>query len=143
MDATCGGTLALLAGASLWALVQAPAMAQGVAVETPWLVQGAASPSASSGVARGSEAGPSDRFGTAASGMPYDREVCLGPNTKSVGVWRFEIINFVSAGGRHFRWRFDTARSLDVFPLARIAPPGVAIPAGATVYVNGEIPIAP
>jgi hypothetical protein len=143
MDASRGTALALLASASLWVLAQAPAMAQAGPVETLRVVQGAASPSASSGGARGSEAGPDDRFGTAASGMPFDREVRLGANTKSVGVWRFETINFVSAGGGQFRWRFDTARSLDVFPLARIAPPGVAIPAGATVYVNGEIPIAP
>ena len=142
MAANCGTALACAGGACLWALLQSPAAAQGNPAEALRLAQGAVT-SASSGGARGSEAGPDDRFGTAASGMPFDREVRLGANTKSVGVWRFETINFVSAGGGQFRWRFDTARSLDVFPLARIAPPGVAIPAGATVYVNGEIPIAP
>ena len=143
MDAACGRTLALLAGVSLWTLVPAPAMAQGVPVEALRLVQGAASPSASSGAMSGSQAAPSDRFGTAASGMPFDREVCLGANTKSVGVWRFETINFISAEGRQFRWRFDTAREFDRFALARIAPSDLGVPAGTTVYVNGEIPIAP
>jgi hypothetical protein len=85
----------------------------------------------------------SDPYGSAATGMPYDRAIRLGPNTKSVGVWRFETISFTTAEGREFRWRFDTVRELDVFPLARIAPTDVAIPAGANVYVNGEIPIAP
>ena len=85
----------------------------------------------------------SDRYGTAATGMPYDRTIRLGPNTKSVGVWRFETISFTTADGREFRWRFDTARELDVFPLERIAPQDVPVPAGTRVYVNGEIPVAP
>jgi hypothetical protein len=84
-----------------------------------------------------------DAYGSAANGMPYDRTIRLGANTKSVGVWRFETINFQTADGREFRWRFDTARELDVFPLSRIAPADLGIPAAATVYVNGEIPIAP
>ena len=88
-------------------------------------------------------AAASDAYGTAASGMPYDRTIRLGPNTKSVGVWRFETISFTTADGREFRWRFDTARELDAFPLSRIAPADLGLPAAATVYVNGEIPIAP
>ena len=84
-----------------------------------------------------------DQYGSAASGMPYDRTIRLGSNAKSIGVWRFETISFLTADGREFRWRFDTARELDVFPLARIAPKDVAVPAGTRVYVNGEIPVAP
>ena len=90
-----------------------------------------------------SDAGPEARYGTSANGMPFDRELRLGATTRSVGVWRFETINFIAADGRQFRWRFDTARELDAFPLERIAPPGVGMPSGVTVYVNGEIPIAP
>jgi len=82
------------------------------------------------------------RYGSPAHDLFYDREIRLRPDTRSVGVWRLETIRFVTAEGREFRWRFDSIREMDVFPLNRIAPGDVQVPA-ATVYVNGEIPIAP
>ena len=135
--------LARALGASIWILLPAPFAAQADSGPVLRSTQGAARPSASPVGGRSDAAGVRGRFGTAADGMPFDREVRLGANTKSVGVWRFETINFVSAEGGQFRWRFDTANELDRFPLAAIAPSGLAIPAAATVYVNGEIPIAP
>lgn len=83
------------------------------------------------------------RYGSPAAGMPVDREIRLRASAESIGVWRLETINFVAANGRAFRWRFDTMKYLDAFPLARIAPPDAAVPAATMVYVNGEIPIAP
>ena len=85
----------------------------------------------------------SGRYGSRADGMFYDREIRVRPNTKSVGVWHLETIRFVTAEGREFRWRFDAIRMIDAFPLGRIAPSELALPADATVYVIGEIPIAP
>ena len=84
-----------------------------------------------------------DRYGSPADNMPYDREVRLRADTRSVGVLRYDTIRFVTDDGREFRWRFDTTRPLDVFPLSRIAPSGVVVRPDANVYVNGEIPIAP
>ena len=87
-------------------------------------------------------AADTDRYGSLATGMPYDREIRLGANTTKVGVWHRETIRFVTAEGREFRWRFDALRSLQSFPLASIAPAGLGTPAGTTVYVNGEIPVS-
>lgn len=84
----------------------------------------------------------SDRYGSLATGMPFDRQIRIGPNTKRIGVWRLETISFVGTDGREFRWRFDTLRSMDSFPLARIAPAGFPVPEGASVSINGEIPIS-
>jgi hypothetical protein len=126
MNARAAIFLVLAAGAVSAAAAAAPAAAQ----------------SGTAGSAS-SDAGPEARYGTSAIGMPFDRELRLGPRTRSIGVWRFETVNFVAADGRQFRWRFDTARELDAFPLERIAPAGVGVPSGVTVYVNGEIPIAP
>jgi hypothetical protein len=92
--------------------------------------------------ARG-EANETDRYGSLASGMPYDHEIRLGPHTKRVAVWRLQTIRFVTEDGRRFTWRFDGLRSMDEFPLSAIAPTGIPVPAGATVSVNGEIPISP
>ena len=85
----------------------------------------------------------SDRYGSLATGMPYDYEVCLGPNTRRIGVWRLQTVRFVAPDGRSFTWRFDGLRAMDEFPLAAIAPAGLAIPAGIVVSLNGEIPISP
>jgi hypothetical protein len=84
-----------------------------------------------------------ERYGSPADNMPYDREIRLRADTRSVGVSRYDTIRFVTDGGREFRWRFDTTRPLDVFPLSRIAPADVVVRPDANVYVNGEIPIAP
>jgi hypothetical protein len=86
-------------------------------------------------------AADTDQHGSLATGMPYDREIRVGPNTKRVGVWRLETIRFLTADGREFRWRFD-GRHLDVFPLARIAPAEVGVSGNTTVYVNGELPVS-
>lgn len=83
----------------------------------------------------------SERYGSLATGMPYDREIRLSQNTRRIGVWRLETIRFVTADGREFRWRFDAMRSIDSFPLAQIAPDGISVPP-AMVYVNGEIPVS-
>jgi hypothetical protein len=85
----------------------------------------------------------SERYGSLATGMPYDYEIRLGPNSKRLSVWRLQTIRFVAADGSLFTWRFDGLPALDEFPLAAIAPAGIALPAGATVSVNGEIPISP
>lgn len=73
----------------------------------------------------------------------YGDEIRLRPDTKTVTVRRLDIVKFVTAEGREFVWRFDTIRAADVFPLDRIAPAGVAVPPGVTVWVNPEIPVAP
>jgi hypothetical protein len=80
--------------------------------------------------------------GSLATGMPYDREVRVSSDAQRIGVWRLETIRFVLADGREFRWRFDSMRSLDNFPLASIAPAGLTVPSGTRVYVNGEIPVS-
>jgi len=98
-------------------------------------------PSGSNSRASAAEGG--DRYGSPAGNMPYDQEIRLGPDTRGVSVKRNETVRFVTAEGREFRWRFDTLRSFEVFPLSHIAPADVAVAAGANVYVNGEIPIAP
>jgi hypothetical protein len=87
-------------------------------------------------------AAESGRYGSPLTFMPYDQEVRLQSDTKSVTVRRLDVVRFVTADGRDFYWRFDTERP-DVFPLAGIAPSGIAVPANATVYVLPEIPIAP
>ena len=84
-----------------------------------------------------------DRYGSPAGDMPYDREIRLGVATRGINVARYETIKFVTLEGREFRWRFDTFAQFERFPLSDIAPAGIAIPNGASVYVNGDIPIAP
>ena len=88
-------------------------------------------------------AGGSDRYGSPAGDMPYDLEIRLGPGTRAISVARNETIKFVTSDGREFRWRFDTLAPFEVFPLAHIAPENVAVPAGVSVHVTGDIPIAP
>ena len=83
-----------------------------------------------------------ERYGSLATSMPYDREIRLRADTKRIGVWHRETIRFVLADGREFSWRFDAMRSIDAFPLASIAPGGLVAPPGATVHVNGEIPVS-
>lgn len=84
-----------------------------------------------------------DRYGSPAGDMPYDREIRVGSSTRGVNVARNETIKFVTAEGREFRWRFDTFRAFEVFPLSHIAPADVAVATGASIYVTGDIPIAP
>ena len=79
---------------------------------------------------------PSDRYGSPAGDTAYDREIKLGPSVRSVSVAHNETVRFVAPNGREFRWRFDTLRQLDVFPLARIAPPDVPTSPNVTVYIN-------
>ena len=98
---------------------------------------------AQAGAAASAAAADSERYGSLATGMPYDREVRLGTGARSIGVWRLETIRFVAADGREFRWRFDGLAALDSFPLARIAPAGFPFPGGTTISLNGEIPVAP
>ena len=84
-----------------------------------------------------------DRYGTPAGDLPYDSEIRVGAGTRGINVARNTTVKFVTAEGREFRWRFDTFRSFEVFPLSDIAPAGLAVPAGATVFVNGDIPQSP
>jgi hypothetical protein len=85
----------------------------------------------------------SDRYGSPAGDMPYDREVRLGSSLRGVNVARYETIRFVTSDGKEFRWRFDTFAQFEIFPLAHIAPENVVVPAGVNVHVTGDIPIAP
>lgn len=94
----------------------------------------------SSALARAPAEG-SDKYGTPAGNMPYDTDIRLTANTRGVSVWRRETVRFVTAEGREFRWRFDTFSQFEVFPLADIAPEGVAVPAGAMVHVIGDMPV--
>jgi hypothetical protein len=89
-----------------------------------------------------STASATDRYGMAADHMPFDREIRIGPDTKSIGVWRRETIRFRTADGGEFTWTFDTLRPLDVFALERIAPAHARVSSGTTVYVKGELPIS-
>ncbi len=82
----------------------------------------------------------SNEYGSRADGMPYDQLIVLGSNTRSVNVSHGETVKFVTPDGHEFRWRFDTARSLERFPLARIAPPDVSVSTQASVYVTGSSP---
>jgi hypothetical protein len=84
---------------------------------------------------------PSARYGSRADAMPYDKEILLGFYTGSVNVSHNETVKFRTPVGREFRWRFDTARRLEQFPLARIAPPDVAVDPRVTVYVTGDSPM--
>jgi hypothetical protein len=95
---------------------------------------------ASSVLARAPAEG-SDKYGTPAGDMPYDRDIRLSANTRGVSVWRRETVKFTTAEGREFRWRFDTFSQFEVFPLADIAPQGVAVPTGAMVHVIGDYPV--
>ena len=82
------------------------------------------------------------RYGSPVGDVPVDREIRVDADTKTVTVWRLEIIRFVTPDGRTFQYRFDDTRP-NVFALARIAPLGISVPAGTTVYVRQKIPIAP
>jgi hypothetical protein len=88
-------------------------------------------------------ASATDRYGSLATGMPYDHEIRVGPNTRRIAVWRLQTVRFSTADGRAFTWRFDGLRAMDEFPLAAIAPAGFDVPRGAVVSLNGEIPISP
>ena len=76
-----------------------------------------------------------DKYGSPAGNMAYDREIRLGAGTRSVGVRRNETVKFVFAG-REFRWRFDTLREIDSFPLSRIAPADLSLNPEMTVFVS-------
>ena len=82
----------------------------------------------------------SDEYGTPGGNMPYEVDVRLAPNQRGVGVWRGQVVRFVTPEGREFRWRFDTLAQITVFPLSAIAPEGVSVPAATMVYVNGDMP---
>ena len=79
-----------------------------------------------------------DQYGSPAGNMAYGREIRLGAGTRSVGVAHNETVKFVF-GNREFRWRFDTLREIDSFPLARIVPTDLAVDPNAMVYVNSEV----
>lgn len=86
---------------------------------------------------------PSERYGSLATGMPYDYELRIGPHTRRIGVWRLQTVRFVMPDGRSFTWRFDGLNAMDEFPLAAIAPADIPVPAGVVISLNGEIPISP
>jgi heavy-metal resistance protein CzcE len=84
--------------------------------------------------------GPSERYGSPADGMPYDHAISLRPDTRSIAVVHNETVKFITPSGREFRWRFDTLRTVDVFPLVRITPADVPLSSNVAVYVNGDLP---
>ncbi|HZM45991.1 MAG TPA: CzcE family metal-binding protein [Burkholderiales bacterium] len=85
---------------------------------------------------RGLMAGASGSYGRPAGGMPYDHEISIQPDTRSVTVAHNETVKFVTPGGREFQWKFDTPRT--VVPLARIAPPDVSLASNVAVFVTGD-----
>jgi hypothetical protein len=85
---------------------------------------------------RGLVVDASVRYGRPAAGMPYDHEISLQPDTRSVTVAHNETVKFVTPGGREFQWKFDTPRT--VVPLARIAPPDVSLASNVAVFVTGD-----
>jgi hypothetical protein len=89
---------------------------------------------------RGAMTEPSDRYGSPAGNQIYDREIKLAQYTRSVGVKHNETVKFVAPDGHEFRWRFDTLRTTDVFPLARITPPDIPVGTSVAVYINGNDP---
>lgn len=89
---------------------------------------------------RGAMTEPSDRYGSPAGNQMYEREIKLGQNTRSVGVKHNETVKFVAPDGREFRWRFDTLRTTDMFPLARIAPSDIPVGSNVAIYINGNDP---
>ena len=76
-----------------------------------------------------------NQYGSPAGNMAYDREIRLGSGTRSISVGHNETVKFVFAG-REFRWRFDTLREIDSFPLSRIAPPDLSVNPNVTVFIN-------
>ena len=85
---------------------------------------------------RGLMANASGSYGRPAAGMPYDHEISIQPDTRSVTVAHNETVKFVTPGGREFQWKFDTPRT--VVPLARIAPPDVSLASNVAVFVTGD-----
>jgi hypothetical protein len=82
----------------------------------------------------------SERYGSPADGMPYDHAISLRPDTRSVTVVHNETVKFVTPSGREFRWRFDTLRTVDVFPLVTITPADITLASHVAVYVRGDPP---
>ena len=94
-------------------------------------------------VAASDAAAPSrERYGTPADHMSFDREIRIGADTKSVGVWRMETVRFRTPDGGAFTWTFDTLRPLDVFALERIAPAAARVSPATTIYVNRQLPVS-
>jgi len=84
----------------------------------------------------GLRSGETARYGSPADGLPYDHEVSLQPDTRSVTVAHNETVRFVTPHGEEFRWKFDTPRT--VVSLARIAPPEVSLASNVAVFVTGD-----
>jgi hypothetical protein len=85
---------------------------------------------------RGLVADAGARYGRPAAGMPYDHEISLQPDTRSVTVAHNETVKFITPGGEQFQWKFDTPRT--VVPLARIAPPDIPVASNVAVFVTGD-----
>jgi hypothetical protein len=83
-----------------------------------------------------------ERYGTPADHKPFDREIRIGADNRSVGVWRLETIHFRTQDGGEFTWTFDTLRPLDVFALERIAPAAARVSPATTIYVNRQLPVS-
>jgi hypothetical protein len=83
------------------------------------------------------ETGPGRAVATDGTVISYDREIVVGPNTRSVTVGRDEVVRFVAADtGRSFIWRFNTTQETS-FPLATIAPASTPMTPGVMVNVVG------
>ena len=92
--------------------------------------------SRTSGAPDGLVADPGARYGSPPSGVAYDQEISVGPDTRAVTVAQNETVKFVMPDGREFLWTFDTPRT--VVPLARIAPFGTPLASNVAVFVTND-----
>ena len=89
-------------------------------------------------VERVPESGPGRAVTPDGTVVTYDREIILGPNTRSVTVRRDEVVRFVVADtSRSFVWRFNTPQENISFPLATIAPSHIPTSPAVMVHVVG------
>jgi Heavy-metal resistance protein CzcE len=89
-------------------------------------------------VERVPESGPGRAVTPDGMVVTYDREIVLGPSTRSVTVRRDEVVRFVVGDtGRSFVWRFNTPQENVSFPLATIAPSHISTNPAVMVHVVG------
>ena len=101
---------------------------------TRWLygLDGSRSPNGAPGL----QSGTAGRFGTPADGMPYEHEISLQPDIRTVTVTHNETVKFVTPDGQEFRWKFDTPRT--VVSLSRIAPLEMPLSSNVAVFVTRD-----
>lgn len=77
--------------------------------------------------------GTSSDYGVSVADNVAERSIVVRAGARSVNVSNGETVKFI-VGADSFSWHFDTFPNLNVFDLAKIAPPGVQV-AGVKVYV--------